>query len=291
MEMRNESSNRKSKTSRLWLWLGGALVVCAFVAIVLFRGRVERVDEGREERVERVEFGEYKGFDNLELGVPGKADKIVNRFGYALGFSRFFHQPLWVAYRLTAGEANPRTKESRREFYQDPDIPGSANPRDYARSGYDRGHLAPAADMAFTNIAMIESFSMANISPQEPAFNRDVWLRLENAVRDIATREGSIFIVTGPVFADGAKDAKYIANGKIRVPEYFYKVILDETPPEKTIAFIIANKGHKGSLEAFAVTVDDVEEATGLDFFSGLPDEKEEALERTCNYKDWRITR
>lgn len=227
--------------------------------------------------------------DNLDLGVPGECDQIVNREGYALGFSRKYKQPLWVAYRITKSEAESQTIGRRAaDFYEDCEVEGSAMLTDYRRSGYDRGHLAPAGDMKFSLRAMRESFSLANMSPQVNSFNCGVWHRLEKAVRDMATREESLFVVTGPIFIDEA-EPKFIGAGKVRVPEFFYKVIYDESPPCKTIGFIMPNKASKKRLDSFAVSVDDVEEATGLDFFSRLPDDVESRLESDVDVAAWKL--
>ena len=228
-------------------------------------------------------------YDNLELGIPGKCDQIVNREGYALGFSRKYRQPLWVVYRITKEEAESQ-KVSRKiaDFYEDAEVVGAATLADYRRSGYDRGHLAPAGDMKFSANAMRESFSLANMSPQKNSFNGGVWHRLEQAVRNFAGREDSLFVVTGPVFID-EEEPKYIGANKVRVPEFYYKVIYDETPPQKMIGFIMANKGSKKPLSFFAVTVDEVEEATGLDFFSALPVETQTNLESRIDIKSWQL--
>lgn len=226
-------------------------------------------------------------FDNLELGIPGKSDQIINREGYALGYSRKHRQPLWVAYRITKDEAESQ-KVGRKiaTFYEDLEVPDSATLADYKGSGYDRGHLAPAGDMKFSARTMLESFSLANMSPQVNSFNGGVWHRLEQAVRTFASRERSVFVVTGPIFIDD-EEPKYIGGGRVRVPEFYYKVLYDETPPRKMIGFIMANKGSKKPLSFFAVSVDEVEEATGLDFFNELPDEIEKDLESQIDISAW----
>ena len=258
-----------------------ALVLMAQVLTAMGAGDKSDVNDSKRETV----------YDNLTLGIPGACDQVVEREGYALGYSRKYKQPLWVSYRITKEEAGAQTA-SRREaaFYDDGDVLGSAKLEDYRRSGYDRGHLAPAGDMKFSTKAMRESFSMANISPQVNAFNSGVWHRLEQYVRLAAAREGSLLVVTGPIFIEDEEcPPKYIGAGKVRVPEFFYKVIYDETPPCKMIGFILANKASKRGLDFFAVSVDEVEEATGLDFFGGLPDEVEGSLESKVDMSEWKL--
>ena len=225
-------------------------------------------------------------FDNLSYGVPGAADSIIEREGYALGYIEKHEQPAWVQYIMTGEEVSRRAAKRGDDFRPDPDVPtGSATPQDYTRSGYDRGHLAPAADMSFSVKTMSESFFMSNMSPQAPQFNRGIWSKLEKQVRHFATREKRIVVVTGPILP--TEKTITIGVNRVTVPQYYYKVIYDTTPPEKMIAFVLPNKGSSADLRTFVVTVDKVEELTGLDFFSTVPQPKQEQLERTITVENW----
>ena len=228
-------------------------------------------------------------YDNLSVGVPGwKCDVILDRAGYALGFSDAWKQPVWVSYKLTADEVRSKKAKRTDDFRPDPAIPnGSATLADYRGSRFDRGHLAPAADMSWSIQAMSESFYMSNMSPQTADCNRGIWKELETLVREFAIRNKEIYVVTGPVFLP---DRQVITVGasRVAVPHAYYKVILDMTPPEtKAIGFIVPNSGSKKPLSEFAVTVDAVERATGLDFFNRLDPELEAKLESECDYPAW----
>ena len=226
-------------------------------------------------------------FDNLDRGVPSEDYEIIEREGYSLGYDESVEQARWVSYRLTVHEVTNKVISRTNNFRSDPMVStGSASVEDYRRSGYDRGHLAPAGDMAFSAMVMSDSFYMSNMSPQKPAFNRGVWKRLEEFVRNVAVAEESIVVVTGGVFVDDETPV-FIGGNKVRVPEFFYKVIFDETPPLKAIGFILPNDGSKKSLEKFAQSVDEVEEATGLDFFNALPLDEQKRLESKSNASDW----
>lgn len=226
-------------------------------------------------------------YDNLSFGIPGKADTIIDREGYALGYIEYHEQPAWVIYKLTRVEATTKAAKRGNDFREDPQIPtGSATLADYRRSGYDRGHLAPAADMAFSVRTMSESFYLSNMSPQRPKFNRGVWKDLEEQVRRFAIAEGEIMVVTGPILPK--TKSLTIGNNKVTVPTHYYKVIYDLMPPRKMIGFILPNEGSKRSLQDFTVTVDAVEAATGLDFFSLVPQPEQERMESTITIKDWR---
>jgi len=216
-------------------------------------------------------------WDNLDYGIPGACDQIVEREGYALGYSRRHGQPLWVSYRLTADEATNRVAKYSAQFYYDPDIrTGTAMPKDYAKAKYVRGHLAPVADMRFSTNVLRQSFSMANVSPQWPGFNLGVWKRLEKEVRDAAVREGAVFIVTGPVFSTNA--IATVANGVI-VPEGFYKVVLVEKTPMRMAGYLVPNESSARKPSKFAVSVDEIEAKTGLDFFHTMSYELQTNLE------------
>ena len=225
-------------------------------------------------------------YDNLSFGVPGKADTIIDRPGYALGYIEYHEQPAWVIYIMTKTEATTKVAKRTNKFRSDPEIPtGSATTGDYRRSGYDRGHLAPAADMAFSGQTMADSFFMSNMSPQKPAFNRGIWKDLEALVRSFAITERKIVVVTGPILPK--EKTVTIGANKVTVPTHYYKVIFDLTPPQKMIAFILPNEGSDKLLREFAVSVDAVEKATGLDFFSKLPKEKQKQLESSFSIRAW----
>jgi len=232
-------------------------------------------------------FFVHSQYDNLAFGVPGKVDSIVDREGYSLGYVEYHEQPAWVIYKMTKTEATTKAAKRGDDFREDPLVPtGSATLADYHRSGYDRGHFAPAADMAFSEKTMSESFFMSNKSPQKPAFNRGIWKELEEQARQFAISEGEIYVVNGPILPETKTIT--VGAGKVTVPQYYYKVIYDLTPPSKMIGFILPNEGSNKPLQCFAVTVDAVEEATGLNFFSLVSQPLQEQLESTISVRDWK---
>ena len=133
---------------------------------------------------------------------------------------------------------------------------------------------------------MADSFFMSNMSPQKPAFNRGIWKDLEALVRYFAITERKIVVVTGPILPK--EKTITIGTNQVTVPTHYYKVIFDLTPPRKMIGFILPNEGSDEPLATFAVTVDAVEKATGLNFFSRVPKEEQERLERTISVKAWK---
>ncbi len=230
--------------------------------------------------------------DNLDLGSPEgreeKIDRIFNREGYAFGYSDHYEQSLWVTYKLTRKELQEKKVFRTDDFREDPRVLSrTALPEDYKKSGYDRGHLAPAADFGWSKKVMSESFYMSNMSPQHPNLNRGIWLNLEKKIRDIARKESEIFIVCGPVFDDDEEDIKRIGQiSKVAVPKGFYKVVYDLTPPRKMIGFIFPNRKCGDDLSDYAVTVKKVEAKTGLTFFPALGQDK---LKNTVTVSDWNL--
>jgi endonuclease G len=235
-------------------------------------------------------------FDNFDLYFVKAFDfawpayeanqAIIERPYYTLRYSEEHEQALWVAYMLAADSLNQKTFDRKDDFRKDPRIKtGSADLADYKGSGFDRGHIAPAADFSYDEFALSQSFYMSNMSPQDPSFNRGVWKKLEEQVRDWAKKDRQIYVVTGPVLN---KKFKTIGTNEVSVPEYYYKIILDVRKPEiKAIAFLMKNEKSDEGLNSFVVTIDSVEKLTGLDFFPTMPDEMENALEGTIMTAYW----
>ena len=218
--------------------------------------------------LEEPEVAATNKYDNLDYGVPGKCDQIINREGYALGYIEDWEQPAWVSYRLTAEEAASKQAIRENKFAADSEIStGSASLEDYKGSGYDRGHLAPAADMQWSTKVMRESFLMSNMSPQKPEFNRGIWKQAESYARNMAIEEKSVFIITGPIFYPTVPTNR-IGKNNVAVPHAFYKIIYAETTPARKIGFIIPNVGTNVPVNVFTSSVEHIEKITGLRFFN-----------------------
>ena len=229
---------------------------------------------------------------SAELVVPGFVksvkSQIIGHLGYTVSYNEQRRNPNWVAYELTAKEV--AGQESRGDdFVKDPQVIGrQADDSDYRNSGWDRGHLAPAADMKWSPEAMAESFYMSNISPQNNNLNRGVWKQIEEKVRDIAVEYGSVIVVTGPVFTT-KKGLGSIGKNRVLIPNAFYKVLLVDNGGYETIGFYCENIAGKKALSSYVMSVDQIEEITGIDFFPALPDDVENVVESRYDLKVWRI--
>lgn len=234
--------------------------------------------ENKEKEAETSTLIRYNSGLEIPVMQSSTGGQVLKRKGYTLSYNADYKTPQWVAWELTRKETEG--EEGRTDkFLPDPDVRGAkAYTGDYTRSGYDRGHMAPAADMKWNKQAMEESFYMSNICPQNPNLNRGDWNDLEEKSRQWAKRYGAVYIACGPIY--DTKHPKRIGNNRVAVPDAFYKVILinDRKNPQ-AIGFIFPNSaGHK-PLKKYVVTVDSVEKRTNIDFFPALPDEIEDRIE------------
>jgi len=163
--------------------------------------------------------------------------------------------------------------------------------KDYKNDlGYDRGHMAPAADMKWNVQAMRESFYTSNICPQNHNLNSGDWKELEEHVRLCASRFGDIWVVSGPIV--NRTDITIGTERKIVVPEAFYKVLLMHFDGQyRGIAFVMKNQPRDGKwgLDHYAVTIDSVETLTGIDFFHDMENRVEHEFESRYELEDWML--
>ncbi len=243
----------------------------------------------RENQTEVAAGGKVNPEDRFYL-PEGSDGQVVHHSYYSLAYNDDTEQADWVAYKLTEKELRlPNVKRAKR-FSPDKAVKKkSAYHKDYSHSGYTRGHMAPAGDMAFNETAMKETFYMSNMSPQVRECNGGIWRELEETVRDWAYDDDELYIVSGPLFSEKHKEK--IGRTGVRVPTEFYKIILDVKGREtKSIAFIIPNEKSSYHLDTYAVSIDEVEKRTGFDFFPKLlDDEEEEELESNFDTKDWKF--
>lgn len=177
------------------------------------------------------------------------------------------------------------TVERGNEFMADPGVKGCSLPEDYAGSGFDRGHLVPAGDLKWNGTAMRQSFMLTNVGPMHKALNEGGWAKLEEKVREWTARDSALLVFTGPVVSDSDTT---LLNGDVKVPSAYYKVIMAPcVRPMRVIAFIYPNGHSGGRLQQYAVSVDEVERRTGLDFFPTLPPEEQQRLESPVNLGAW----
>ena len=210
---------------------------------------------------------------------------IIKHKHYFLSYSEEHEQAEWTAYYLT-GKSQYEHHYERPYFKQDPLIDTeSAHWNNFKDTGYDKGHLVPAADMKFSRDAYTETFYTSNVSPQNREFNAGVWNRLEQKVRYWSNKYTALFIVTGSILHDNLVT---IGDEEVSVPDYFYKIVIRvQNDKLVMIPFLVPNKKSDAPLYAFATTIDEIERITGIDFNEKLSKKIEEKIQKELSYKEW----
>jgi endonuclease G len=245
---------------------------------------------GQQGQTERGEDSNGGGLLENFLPTTSIGDTLNYPPYFTVSYSKNHRQSEWVAYELTA--ENLAKEDFRRppSFKPDDRIEKKYRVKhtDYSGLGFDRGHLASAADFNWSRAGIETTFFTTNISPQVPRFNRGIWKKLESSVRGWAVQYGQLYVVTGPILTERAKERFPRDRNYIAVPRRYYKIILnynDDTPI--AAAFIMNNEDMSAALSNYIVTIDEVEKATGIDFFSELPDALEAELESSINLDDF----
>nr|WP_299387725.1 DNA/RNA non-specific endonuclease [Allomuricauda sp.] len=222
-----------------------------------------------------------------EFRPESTTGELVFHDYYMLSYSEPHEQAEWVGYIL---KKEHLTYDDRRRpyFIEDPKVSSkSADWRNYKGSGYDRGHLCPAGDRRFSEYAYKETFYTSNISPQDREFNAGIWNRLEQQIRSWCKRYGDLVVITGGVLENGLDE---IGEEDVDVPNAFYKIVLRRNDPEhKLVAFLIPNQENKKPLSHFLISIDELEEETGINFFSKQPETWQSGRESGINASGWKF--
>ena len=216
----------------------------------------------------------------------GVNNVIIDYEGFTVGFNPAMHQPNFVVWTLEPEETDGDNKRGNAVFLEDPKVEGCATLADYRGSGFDRGHMAPAADMKWSEKAMADCHYLTNMCPQDKRLNSGAWATIEKNSRNWAEKYGPLVIVAGPVLSD--RLTRSIGTTPVPVPERFFKVIIaPEANPPMGIGFVMPNSYVEGGAQSTVVSIDEVEAITGFDFFSELPDEIENEVEKQDKLRMW----
>lgn len=260
-----------------------AVTVCAVAAIASGGARAASLPQAC------VDMLRYTGAPTYAVSQDG--EETLCRTGYVLSHNPKHRVADWVLEVLTLARIKGEADRDHSSFKADPDLqsPGRSELKDYARSGFDRGHMAPAGDMKWDQGAMDESFYLSNMAPQVGiGFNRGIWRELESYVRDLVYDREPIVIFTGPIYS--GSDKKLVAKTRdgtkrttdVTVPAFFYKIVYDPDR-KRAIAFKLPNKkvpGGRDELKRYRVTIDQIEDDTGLDFLVALSRRDQRRIER-----------
>jgi len=197
--------------------------------------------------------------------LPQLQNHLIQHKYYTLNYNEQHEQADWVMYKLSPAMLKNRVVDRKDCFRMDKMVRSkSASSSDYSKSGYDKGHLCPSADMLFDSIAMVETFFMSNMSPQKPYFNRGIWKKLEGFTRNYVMVQDGVYVVTGPILTNNLNT---IGKNKVSIPNYYYKILVDNDM-DKAIGFLMKNEKTSLPLDSFVVSIDSLEKLTGMDFFS-----------------------
>lgn len=225
----------------------------------------------------------------FKYGFPGPLHDMLTRQEFVSCYDRQKRNPYWIVEHITAQslQNTDGTDRKRLVFREDESVPPKfrALLRDYFRSGYDRGHLAPAADAKFNQNAMNETFFLTNMSPQiGDGFNRNYWAHFEDFARRLTKLYRDVRIMTGPLFLpklcdDGKYRVSYEVIGNppnVAVPTHFFKLIVCENPGSSDVsvaAFVLPNDviPDQKPLISFQVPVEALERSSGLELLTKVP--------------------
>jgi endonuclease G, mitochondrial len=249
-------------------------------------GKVKDVFEGTSDD-ENVASASANDLDNFIPKTSFNVE-VVRHQNYYLGYSEKHEAAAWTLHILTREDTYGEASRSGLEFRPDNKVSTkSALSSDYSRSGYDRGHLVPAGDFKCCQEKMNETFLMSNVCPQDRDMNRYSWNEIENLVRRWAKKYDKLYVFTGAIF-EGSTTTIGRYN-KITVPTYFYKIVVyypsQSSNETKAIGFLVKNT-YDGTQnpKSFAVSVDEIEQRSGIDFLHQLPNRLEQMIEANSKF-------
>lgn len=195
----------------------------------------------------------------------------------------------WVQFELTSEQVqhDGSLQRWKKSYLPDTGLHGACVVQDkeykpYAKKGYDRGHLADAESFRHDRVAVEEVAYTSNLSPQKAGFNRGIWKRLELWQREQAEKELRVLVIVGPILSSNLPKLET----QISIPEAYYRVIIDLTPPYKAIGFMM-RQNDKGAIHEHVVCPDKIEQITGLKFADAHLKENKKNLFANCAWEQW----
>lgn len=238
-------------------------IVCSLLLLTSIVSGPSKADQAEVLACERL----YQRIGITPLNTR-KHDQTLCQGPLYISYDNAAKIPIWVLHQLRPEHLIGTANRKKARFAAATNVLSPAQLSDYKKSGYDRGHMAPAADFKYDQSAMNYSFRLNNIAPQVGhGFNRDIWRHLEEQVRVWVKARGALYVITGSIHD---KNDKTIGSG-VRVPSAFYKILYQEDS-QWMVAFMMPNTALKGqSYRAYQTTVDAIETISDQNFFSDLP--------------------
>lgn len=273
--------------------LKSALLLAVVVAATCSWKHIDMNSEAMSSRSlgSAIRDNQKDGYEIPKIIRKGVPSQLLERFSYKTSYNKETRTPNWVGWALTSEHTDGEYARKGHSFIEDLDVPlPRAIPADIRESecGYQRGHMCPAGDNKWSYKAQKDAFLMTNICPQNGNLNQHDWKYLEEACREWAKKYDKIYIVAGPIFY--SNKYKTVGERKVAVPDAFFKVVLrvgKTSETTKAIGFIYANQTGHHKMNYYVRSVDEVEEASGMDLFYQLDDKTENLIERDCSLSDW----
>jgi endonuclease G len=270
---------------------------------------VEQFAEGLSEATREVLTAERKDSARLKwwgkyyfAGAPkaqANAVRELENIGYAVGYSEGRKDPLWAGYYVAPVAITEVIEERPKSFGVDLRTAARVVHTDYTQPDYrtnprafDRGHMAPNYAIAsrYGRAAQLETFLLSNVCPEQKRLNQQTWEALEKRIaREYAPECDGVWVLAGPIF-DALENRRL--NGIAEIPDRFYCIVVDDDEGYVRVLAVVMSQGVYGihQLDDFVTTVDAIESATGLDFFSELPDDVESTVEARGPDGDWELS-
>jgi endonuclease G len=292
------------------------IIITLFASLMFFSVLSQTELEKKQLELKQLKTKEEKLMESIEALKLQEIRMMMKNVGYpvsivdlevtthsamALGYNCDFKMAAWTFHVLTPDVSfgnvtrtndfrpdkslNCKTAVEQDYFIKQEKTDGTFL---YDGFGFDRGHLAPSADFRWSQKALSESYYYSNMTPQRKGFNRESWAEVETILRRIVDNNPqNYYVITGPILTDSLDTIKKSMN-QLRIPDLHYKIIADVTSENpKGMAFLMPNKKCELPPFEYVVTIDSIEQLTGLNFFPNLSDALEKAVERSVDFKLW----
>lgn len=231
------------------------------------------------------------------VGAPAPTDiTVLDRGEFKIGWSPSLRHPVWVAYHVPRDAREPGREASSKtpNFQKDRSVAASAVPDDYKNTDYDRGHMVPnhAILTRFGPDFQKKTYLMTNVAPQRRSLNRGPWREMEQRIADLWTAKyGEIWVIAGAISSATAKDRVKLGKTDIDVPDRFYMVIASQTEDSiRVLAVLMNQNADRWDFPVHnIVSVDELEELTGLDFFPDMQKSLQMSLESDVPTRLWPV--
>lgn len=221
----------------------------------------------------------------------------IHAVNYTTEYDTINYVPRWVAFKFYKDINKKNTQRYNGGFHNDPSLPKRFQLVDDIHfPGYQRGHMCASADRVVSSEANIQTFYFTNMSPQLGDFNENIWAALESQVRKWRDRYDTLYVVRGGILPADGKTIT-VSGKKMAVPSKYWMALLGRTGDNfNAIAFSLDHKTYGGdqnfsthatTISNAAMSIDDLEKLTGIDFFPALPDDLENSVEKTMLKAGW----